>query len=82
MIIKEITDEFVEVFGKPENRSGPMWELMKMGTPLPDGVDPEDPRVKAILASDAERCADCGTEGEPGAALCRICWRCDHHCRC
>lgn len=49
MKIKEVTDDFVEVFSKPENRSGAMWELIKMGL-LPDGVDEEDPRVKDILS--------------------------------
>lgn len=141
MIIKELTDEFVEVFGKPENRNGPMWELIIMGAPLPDGIDPDDPRVvdilrvkevytkwKAVLQVrdqgriffgllklaapvgccraqefidyhcqwlgyddydildvrpvDETRCPECGMDGEPGAALCRKCWRCDGHCRC
>lgn len=53
MIIKELTDEFVEVFGKPENRKGdPMWMLIRMKAPLPVGVDPNDPRVVRLLAED------------------------------
>lgn len=53
MIIKELTDEFVEIFGKPENRSSdPMWMLIRMKAPLPVGVDPNDPRVLRLLSED------------------------------
>lgn len=55
--MKEVTDDFVECFSKPENRTGVMWMMIKMG-PLPVGVDPDDPRVKAILESDAPRVED------------------------
>ena len=49
--MKEVTDDFVDCFGKPENRSGFMWQLIKMGAPLPVGVDADDPRVLRILSS-------------------------------
>ena len=53
MIIKELTDEFVAEFGKPENRKGDaMWMLIRMKAPLPVGVDPNDPRVLRLLADD------------------------------
>jgi len=46
---REITDEWVEIFSKPENRGkDPCWLLAKMGW-FPDGVDIEDPRVIEIL---------------------------------
>jgi len=49
MISEELTAEWVEIFGRPENRGkDPSWLLAKMGC-LPDGVDPEDPRVVEIL---------------------------------
>ena len=44
--MKEVTDDFVECFSQPENRTGAMWELIKMG-PLPVGVDHDDPRLTA-----------------------------------
>jgi hypothetical protein len=49
MISRELTDEWVEIFSRPENRGkDPCWLLAKMGY-LPDGVDQGDPRVIEIL---------------------------------
>lgn len=49
--IKELTDEWVELFEDESNRRGPMWMLAKMGY-LPCGVDPNDERVRGLLGPD------------------------------
>lgn len=54
MNIKELTDEWVEFFGKPENQNGAMWLLAKDGC-FPIGVDEDDARVKRILHGSEER---------------------------
>ena len=50
---KEITEDFVGAFTKDENYGDAMACLVEQGI-LPNGVDPEDPRVKAIV----QRCRD------------------------
>jgi len=46
-----LTDDFVETFATDQDCTGGMARIVATGM-LPDGVDPEDPRVKDVI----ERC--------------------------
>ena len=51
---REITNEFVECYEKPENRTGATFHMLKiLGVPL--GVNVSDPRVIAILTAAEEK---------------------------
>jgi hypothetical protein len=52
-VIRETTNDFVECFSKPENQIGIMARLTLEF--LPEGVDPNDQRVKDILQQIRER---------------------------
>ena len=59
-LIKEITDSFVAVFARDEDYEG--WFARLACTHLPRGVDPNDPRVKAIQKRIKERAAEVATK--------------------
>ena len=48
MILKETTDDFCECFASKKDCTGIMARLMA-STELPDGVDPNDERVKQVI---------------------------------
>jgi hypothetical protein len=45
---KELTDDFVDCYKNDSDYKGGFSRIVAMGE-LPMGVDPEDPRVKAIV---------------------------------
>jgi len=47
-IIEEITADFIETFPNKEECTGAMAQIITTGY-LPEGVDPESPKVKQII---------------------------------
>lgn len=53
-ISEEITDDWVGCFGEEENQNGFFWRMAARGI-LPDGVNPNDERVKALCRKAAKQ---------------------------
>ena len=47
-VINDTTNDWVECYTKPENRTGFTWRMSKLGF-IPVGVNINDPRVVALL---------------------------------
>jgi len=53
-ISEEITDDWASCFGEEENQNGFFWRMAARGI-LPDGVNPNDERVKALCQKAAQQ---------------------------